>query len=158
MATQAMFDVSTIHATEALAAHLAKLLVPPLTLTFRGNLGAGKTTLIRAMLRALQITGAVKSPTFSLVESYLLQDGVSQFHHFDLYRIEEEEELEYIGFRDYFSTQTICCIEWPERALHALRLIDIAFSFIFNEEGRFLHASASSAAGETLLSFLIEVA
>ena len=156
MGIQVSFDLQTEDATEQVARRLAAVLVSPLILAFRGDLGAGKTTLVRAMLRGLKITGAIKSPTFSLVESYPLPDQRALVHHFDLYRIEDEAELEYIGFRDYFSTQAICCIEWPERAISMLHLIDLDFSLILNGEGRLLHVSALSPAGATVLSCLVE--
>lgn len=156
MGIQALFDLPTEDATEQVARRLAAALVSPIVLAFRGDLGAGKTTLVRAMLRALRVTGAIKSPTFSLVESYPLPDQRARVHHFDLYRIEDEAELEYIGFRDYFSTQAICCIEWPERAISMLPFIDVDFSLILKGEGRLLQVSALSPAGATLLSCLIE--
>jgi tRNA threonylcarbamoyladenosine biosynthesis protein TsaE len=153
---QASFDFSNEHDTEAFAKRLARALVPPLVLTFSGDLGAGKTTLVRAMLRALGVTGAVKSPTFSLVESYDLPDQSLQVHHFDLYRIEDEAELDYIGFQDYFSSQAICCIEWPERARHTLRQIDASFSLRVRGDGRVLDVLAKSVAGDTLITWLVE--
>ena len=85
-----------------------------------------------------------------------MPDQRARVHHFDLYRIEDEAELEYIGFRDYFSTQAICCIEWPERAISMLPFIDVDFSLILKGEGRLLQVSALSPAGATLLSCLIE--
>ncbi|SPX61871.1 ATPase with strong ADP affinity [Legionella feeleii] len=83
--------------SEALAARLAACLTAPLVLTFSGEIGAGKTTFIRAMLRALGVKSAIKSPTFSLLESYQCQ--YLQVHHFDLYRIHDETELEYIDYK-----------------------------------------------------------
>jgi len=134
---------------------IAKCLKAPTTLTFRGDLGAGKTTLIRAILRSLGITGPIKSPTFSIVESYFIPEKSVALHHFDLYRIEDEAELEWIGFRDYFSGDTLCCIEWPERALNTLCVYDVDFSFTsLNEAHRVLKVTAMSALGESLLSCL----
>ncbi|MBA2656634.1 MAG: tRNA (adenosine(37)-N6)-threonylcarbamoyltransferase complex ATPase subunit type 1 TsaE [Tatlockia sp.] len=139
-------------ASALLAARLATLLIWPLVLTFSGEIGAGKTTFIRALLRALGIKSAIKSPTFSLVESYSYQN--LQMHHFDLYRIHDESELEYIGFRDYFQENALCCIEWPERISHSLDQIDINFAFTISGSGRLLICSASSAAGEKILHCL----
>lgn len=146
-------DLPTEQASEQLAQRLATCLTAPLTLTFSGDIGAGKTTLIRAMLRALGITAPIKSPTFSLVESY--QTDRLHLHHFDLYRIHEASELEYIGFRDYFSTQTVCCIEWPERADICLGLADVGFTLTINGAGRQMHARAYSPAGDSMLSCLL---
>lgn len=154
---QVSFDLPTEDATQALATRLARILISPLILTFRGDLGAGKTTLVRAMLRALNVTGAIKSPTFSLVESYALPGSEVTLHHFDLYRIEDEAELEYIGFRDYFTTDSLCCIEWPERAAHALCACDLDLALHYQGTGRALVISALSPAGVALLSRLSEV-
>ena len=140
-------------ASAALATRLASCLVSPLVLTFSGELGAGKTTFIRALLRALGVKSAVKSPTFSLVESYDCKN--LQIHHFDLYRIHDETELEYIGFRDYFQDNAVCCIEWPERARHGLDHVDINFAFTMSGSGRLLSGVASSSTGERVLSCLV---
>ncbi|MFA5960008.1 MAG: tRNA (adenosine(37)-N6)-threonylcarbamoyltransferase complex ATPase subunit type 1 TsaE [Tatlockia sp.] len=138
--------------SQALAARFARCLRAPLVLTFSGEIGAGKTTFIRAMLRALGITSAIKSPTFSLIESYSCQN--LQIHHFDLYRIHDESELEYIGFRDYFLADALCCIEWPERAGKMLDCVDVHFDFALHGNGRRLTLSALTPLGKTMLSCL----
>lgn len=134
---------------EKLAIHFAQCLVEQAVLTFSGEIGAGKTTFIRAMLRAKGVMTAIKSPTFSLVESYHCQP--LQIHHFDLYRIQDETELEYIGFRDYFSGQTVCCIEWPERAPQSLLNVDLHFIITCHGRGRLMEIDALSTQGEKLL-------
>lgn len=145
-------DLPDEQASERMAAQLAACLFSPLVLTFSGDIGAGKTTFIRAMLRSLGVHTAIKSPTFSLVESY--QGTHLQIHHFDLYRIHDETELDYIGFRDYFSANAICCIEWPERAPGYLALTDVKFTLDLNGVGRKMRLEALSSTGDTVLSCL----
>ncbi|MCW0218621.1 MAG: tRNA (adenosine(37)-N6)-threonylcarbamoyltransferase complex ATPase subunit type 1 TsaE, partial [Prosthecobacter sp.] len=135
------------------AAAMADCLRAPAILTFRGEIGAGKTTFIRAMLRALGVRGAIKSPTFSLVESYDCDN--LHVHHFDLYRIVEEGELDYLGFRDYFDSEGVCCIEWPERAGAYLTHSDLHFELTIRGSGRLMRIEALSAAGESMLSCLV---
>lgn len=139
-------------ATAILATNMASCLSSPLVFTLSGEIGAGKTSFIRALLKALGFQGAVKSPTFSLVESYQCKD--LHIHHFDLYRIHDEGELDYIGFRDYFTGQSICFIEWPERAPHSLDVIDVHGLLTINGDGRLMSLCASTVAGEMLLSCL----
>lgn len=136
-----------------LATQLAPCLSCPSLLVFKGEIGAGKTTFIRTMLMALGVKGTIKSPTYSLVETYLCQDY--NVHHFDLYRIHDESELEYIGFRDYFDEPAIHCIEWPERASSQLILIDLQLTFIVQSDVRHLCIDALSAKGEKILSCLV---
>ena len=142
--------VSDEPAMEKLAADFASCLSMPLLMTFSGAIGAGKTCFIRAMLRALGITGAIKSPTFSLVESY--QSEHLHIHHFDLYRIQEELELDYLGFRDFFNEHSICCIEWPERSSFCLQKADIQCAFTIEGMGRIIDFHALTTRGEKVLS------
>ncbi len=108
--------VSSAEAMESLGASLAEQITQfetaPLIIYLRGDLGAGKTTLIRGALRAMGHTGLVKSPTFTLVETYTLPPY--EIYHFDLYRISDPEELDYIGMREFCRPQSISFIEWPE--------------------------------------------
>lgn len=140
-------------ASQHFAQRLAPLIRAPMILTFSGDIGMGKTTIVRAMLHALGIRSAIKSPTFSLVESYSCQAGT--IHHFDLYRLQQEEELEYLGFRDYFTDDSICCIEWPEHGGRSLPVIDIEFKLGIKGAGRELHCSAKSVAGEHIIADLV---
>jgi tRNA threonylcarbamoyladenosine biosynthesis protein TsaE len=145
-------NLPTEQASVAIAQQVAAYLKSPAILTFSGEIGAGKTTFIRAMLRALGVRSNIKSPTFSLVESY--QGLYLPIHHFDLYRIHDESELDYIGFRDYFKNNAICCIEWPEQAPHYLAKPDVRFAFTIKGEGREMQVQAFSERGHEILSCL----
>jgi tRNA threonylcarbamoyladenosine biosynthesis protein TsaE len=107
-------NIATPEAMEAFGTELATAIARLRLVTVRGPLGAGKTTLVRGLLHGLGHAGAVKSPTFTLVEPYELT-GVT-LHHFDLYRVRNPEELEFLGLRDYLREGSLCVVEWPERA------------------------------------------
>jgi tRNA threonylcarbamoyladenosine biosynthesis protein TsaE len=151
---QKQFDLPNEMDSIKLAKRFADCLTVPAVLTFSGEIGTGKTTFIRALLQAIGIKNAIKSPTFSLVESYAYQQ--LQIHHFDLYRIDDETELEFIGFRDYFINSSICCIEWPERAPMMLAEVDLCFTLMIKENGRLIDINAKSVVGKTMLSYLVE--
>jgi len=121
-------------ATLDFATQLAPSLVNLNLVTFKGDLGTGKTTLVRGILKALNYTGRVKSPTYTLVEPY--QIGDKAIFHFDLYRLAHPEELEYIGFADYFDDQALCLVEWPEKAAGWLPASDLAIEFKAKASGR----------------------
>ncbi len=122
-------------ATEALGARLAARLAPGTTLWLRGELGAGKTTLVRGFLRARGHRGAVKSPTYTLVESYPLADGTT-VHHLDLYRLGDPGELEWLGLRDLLTADSICLIEWPERGAGWLPPPDLVVRLEMEDDAR----------------------
>ncbi len=115
---QAPYLISDEAAMLALGAELASLLQPGMIFYFRGELGAGKTTLVRGLIRHLGHSGSIKSPTYTLVEPYSFEKF--EFYHFDLYRIKEPAELFNIGFKDYLRSDSVCVIEWPEQALALL--------------------------------------
>jgi tRNA threonylcarbamoyladenosine biosynthesis protein TsaE len=121
-------------ATLRLGAALARVLEPGLSVWLGGDLGAGKTTFTRGLLRELGYTGRVKSPTFTLVETYALPRFT--LCHFDLYRFHAAEEWDDAGFRDYFNADTVCLVEWPQRAEGFLPTPDIRLQLEFEGEGR----------------------
>lgn len=101
-------------ATRALGAQLARGLRPGLAVYLSGELGSGKTALVRAMLEALGISGKIKSPTYTIVEPY--QSGELAVYHFDFYRFRNAAEWEEAGLREYFNARSVCLVEWPEKA------------------------------------------
>lgn len=120
-----------------------------LTVHLLGDLGAGKTTLTRGILRAFGHAGAVKSPTYTLVEAYEFPSRT--VYHFDLYRLGDPEELEYMGIRDYFAANTLCLIEWPARGEGVLPVPDLVIEISVAGEGRRLDLHPHNAALAALL-------
>jgi tRNA threonylcarbamoyladenosine biosynthesis protein TsaE len=137
---------------EAFGNKVAGLCLPGMKLFLRGELGAGKTTFVRGFLRQLGYEGAVKSPTYTLVEPYDLAGKT--IYHFDLYRLNSPDELENIGLRDYFEPDAICLVEWPEKAGSRLGQPDLVIQFEFLEAGRKLDLKAETPAGEALIQHL----
>jgi tRNA threonylcarbamoyladenosine biosynthesis protein TsaE len=119
---------------------------------FDGDLGAGKTTLCRGILQAFGHWGTVKSPTYTLVETYEL--GNDQVHHFDLYRLGDPEELEFMGIRDYFQPGNFCLIEWPNRGAGILPIPDLRVDITLTNNGRIITIVAETLVGETILSHM----
>lgn len=185
------------NAMTGLGAELAKVSPPGSIIYLDGDLGAGKTTLVRGFLRSQGYTGAVKSPTFTVVEPYTLDnnkfynynelegdlkldgdnnsltlskddlklkynynDGLEQTHeqrvfHFDLYRLEDPEELEYIGIRDYLDGQAIALIEWPEKGAGVLPKADLIVKIIYQHQGRKVELLPQTKTGAVIVSKLV---
>ena len=121
-------------------------------ITLSGELGVGKTTLVRGALQSRDVVGGVRSPTYTLVEYYPFNDFAVA--HFDLYRLGDPEELEYLGYRDYLDRQTLCFIEWPERAEGYINAIDLEIKLEYDPHGRRLTLLPKSEWGQHLVSRL----
>ena len=161
--------VATESDMEQLGAALAPHLHAGLVLHLHGHLGAGKTTLVRGVLRGLGYSGAVKSPTYTLVEPYELGGKTAAFppelpssmkvdaltvYHFDLFRLNDPEELEFLGVRDYLEGKGLCLVEWAERGAGLLPPPDIDIAIEQKESGRAVKFIPRTHSGERLLSGL----
>ncbi|WP_040851321.1 tRNA (adenosine(37)-N6)-threonylcarbamoyltransferase complex ATPase subunit type 1 TsaE [Thiorhodospira sibirica] len=130
-------------ATERLGAALAMICPPGALIYLHGDLGAGKTTLARAFLRAFGVSGPIKSPTYTLLEPY--QTASQQLFHFDLYRLGDPEELEYLGLRECLDGHAITLIEWPERGHGILPPADLSLTLTQHpQQGRIALLEAPS--------------
>ena len=136
-------------ATRELGARLAVALQPGLCVWLRGDLGAGKTTLSRGLLQGLGYTGKVKSPTYTLVEPYVIS-GLN-LYHFDLYRFVDPEEWDAAGFREYFNAHSVCLVEWPDKAGDLLPQPDLDVLLTPDGYGRQAALQARTAAGAACL-------
>jgi tRNA threonylcarbamoyladenosine biosynthesis protein TsaE len=145
--------------SEAATINLGRLLAPALdaagVIFLSGGLGAGKTTLCRGLLRGLGYDGAVKSPTFTLVEPYELERG--SVYHFDLYRLAHPDELDYLGAEDYFAAEALCLIEWPERGAGFLPTPDLELTLtVTSEASRQVQLRAQTLKGEQAMARLAQ--
>ncbi|MDO8862675.1 tRNA (adenosine(37)-N6)-threonylcarbamoyltransferase complex ATPase subunit type 1 TsaE [Haliea sp. E1-2-M8] len=147
---EARWLVADENAMVALGAALAAASEPGLVVYLQGDLGMGKTTFCRGFMQALGHAGAVKSPTYTLVEPYRV--GQLDVYHFDLYRLGDPAELEFIGIRDYFAPDSLCLVEWPERGAGALPPADLAITIVAAGSSRSVMARAGSVLGSTVLA------
>ncbi|MGB0287942.1 tRNA (adenosine(37)-N6)-threonylcarbamoyltransferase complex ATPase subunit type 1 TsaE [Aequoribacter sp.] len=132
---------------------LAACLMPGLMIELRGELGAGKTTLSRAIIQCLGHKGAVKSPTYTLVEPY--EHIEPPVYHFDLYRIADPDELHHLGVETYFNAHSICLVEWPERGVGFLPKADIVVTLEHAVLGRRIAVTACSDKGRAVMECLL---
>jgi len=147
-------DLPDEAATARLGAALAVGAKAGRALHLSGELGAGKTTLVRGLLRALGHVGRVKSPSYTLVELYSLSS--LDLYHFDFYRFKDRSEWVSSGFREYFSPASVCIVEWPERAEGLLESPDLAVRLIFRGEARRASLTARSMAGRDWLAAALQ--
>ncbi len=144
-----ILKIATTEEMESLGSIIAQKVVPGSQIHLSGPLGAGKTTLVRGFLRGFDYAGKVKSPTFTLVEPYEFDN--LWIYHFDLYRIESPLELDAIGFREYPGTDSICLIEWPEKAGTYLKDPDLFIKIKIIDDGREIQIEARTDAGQTII-------
>jgi tRNA threonylcarbamoyladenosine biosynthesis protein TsaE len=147
--TQECFELKSEVDTNHFGVFLATQLTPGLVIGLQGKIGTGKTCMVRACLKALGVQSSIKSPTFTLVESYSLP--TYDIHHFDLYRLSSIYELEDLGFRDYMTSHSTSFIEWPEKAPFIIPFIDFMIEFKLQLPGRKMCLTAQSKKGEALL-------
>jgi tRNA threonylcarbamoyladenosine biosynthesis protein TsaE len=139
-------------ATQRVGAAIARAVVGGMVVTLAGDLGAGKTTLVRGLLRARGFQRAVKSPTYTLVEDYLLSS--LYFYHFDFYRFADPDEWETAGLAEYFRTDAVCLVEWPDRVAGVLPPPDLELVFSYppaDRDGRELAVTAHTSQGNRCL-------
>jgi len=149
-------ELPTQHDTDALGAALARALPDaPVVAWLHGDLGAGKSTLARALLRELGVGGAIRSPTYTLVERYPLPDG-GEAAHLDLYRIAAAGELDFLGL-DELRDARLWLVEWPERGAGALPPADLRIRLAIQGEGRVAELQESSAKGRAWLAGLSKI-
>lgn len=151
--TKQSFILADEAATIAMGKRIADIVKSDLqhgiTVYLNGDLGAGKTTLTRGFVQGMGHVGNVKSPTYTLVEPYELQDW--QVYHFDLYRLADPEELEYMGIRDYFNPRSCSFIEWPEKGHGMIAAADIIIDLAYHDNKRAITMQSATAIGQQLM-------
>ena len=142
-------------ATCAQGARLASVIEPGLFVYLHGDLGSGKTTFARGLMRGLGYQGRVKSPTYTLVELYTFSR--LNLYHFDFYRFRDPKEWRDAGFNEYFSGASVCLVEWPEKAAGLLPVADLEIAFEFAGDGRDLEIRAGTESGKACLNRLVQM-
>jgi tRNA threonylcarbamoyladenosine biosynthesis protein TsaE len=143
-----------VEAQRRLGAQLAAVCPTRALIYLQGDLGAGKTTLVRGFLRALGERGTIRSPTFTLIEPYELQGR--KLYHLDLYRLADPEELEFLGWRDLLAEPAVVFVEWPERGAAWLPVPDLWIALEHGKSGRLAKLLPKSPAGQEILRTLAE--
>ena len=151
--TAVVLHLEDAEATERLARSLAQTAPMPAVVHLQGDLGAGKSTLARGWLRALGVTGAIRSPTYTLVERYLLPTGEGL--HLDLYRIGDGAELEFLGLDDVDAA--LWLVEWPERGGDSLPVADLRIGLAIEGEGRRCELLSMTPSGASWLARVASV-
>jgi tRNA threonylcarbamoyladenosine biosynthesis protein TsaE len=150
------FHLDTTSATEALGAALARAYLSAApgsaVIHLRGELGAGKTTCVRSLLRTLGVDGPIRSPTYTLVETYALAGIICV--HVDLYRVQGPIEVDELGLRDYFESECLLLVEWPEKGAAALPAADLEMTLSYLENSRRCRLNAPTLSGRTWLQTL----
>jgi tRNA threonylcarbamoyladenosine biosynthesis protein TsaE len=139
-------------ATVAMGGVLAQNITQGAVIYLHGDLGAGKTTFTRGVVQGFGHTGKVKSPTYTLVEPYELEN--QSIYHFDLYRLSDPEELEFMGIRDYFNDKSICMIEWPEKGAEFLATADLELTLEYVAQKRKVSIMGQTQKGEEIVDRL----
>ena len=151
---QYLVTLNNLEQTIEFAKYIAESIVPNFVVALKGDLGAGKTTLVRNILYSMGIVGSVKSPTYTLVEPY--KSGDTDIYHFDLYRLVTPLEWEDAGFNDYFTSSSICFIEWAEKANCYIKTIDWQIIIDIHNTGRRITINSFSNKGNACLQKLMK--
>jgi tRNA threonylcarbamoyladenosine biosynthesis protein TsaE len=153
ISTESVF-LATPDTTDAFGQALAQTLQPGMVIYLEGPLGGGKTAIARALLRKLGVEGTIKSPTYTLVELYVVSR--LSLYHFDFYRLQDPEEWLEAGLRDYFNPTSICLVEWPEKAGESLPQADIVLRLALENEGRRLQLLGNTKMGQVCINLALQ--